>query len=193
VPQGGNTGLSGGATPDESGRCAVLSLGRLNRIRSVDTEGNSVTAEAGCVLAQLQQEAAKVDRLFPAEPGQRGLLPGRRHRRDQCRRHQCDPLRHGARSHLVLGLEYVRADGAVIHGLKPLRKDNAGYALRDLLIGSEGTLAVITAASFRLFARLRASATALCGIPNPAAAMRLLPCCARLPGADLQLRGDVRR
>lgn len=172
VPQGGNTGLSAGATPDESGRCAVLSLGRLNRIRSVDMEGDSVTAEAGCVLAQLQQEAAKANRLFPLSLGSEG----------SCQvggivatnAGGINVIRYGTVRDLVLGLEYVRADGAVIHGLKPLRKDNAGYALRDLLIGSEGTLAVITAASFRLFARPKASATALCGIPDPMAAIRLL-------------------
>ncbi|SFI83735.1 FAD/FMN-containing dehydrogenase [Bosea sp. OK403] len=172
VPQGGNTGLSAGATPDESGRCAVLSLGRLNRIRAVDAEGDSLTAEAGCVLAQLQQEAAKADRLFPLSLGSEG----------SCQvggivatnAGGINVIRYGTVRDLVLGLEYVRADGAVIHGLKPLRKDNAGYALRDLLIGSEGTLAVITAASFRLFAQPKASATGLCGIPDPTAAIRLL-------------------
>lgn len=173
VPQGGNTGLSGGATPDASGDAIVLSLTRLNRIRAVDVEGDTLTAEAGCILADVQQAAAAKDRLFPLSLGSEG----------SCQiggvvstnAGGINVIRYGTTRDLVLGLEYVRADGDVIEGLKPLRKDNAGYALRELVIGSEGTLAVVTAATFRLFPRPRISATALCGLDNPSAALKLLP------------------
>ncbi|MGX1790758.1 FAD-binding oxidoreductase [Bosea sp. NPDC055332] len=172
VPQGGNTGLSGGATPDGSGKAVVLSPARLNRIRAIDTEGDTLIAEAGCVLADVQQAAAAHDRLFPLSLGSEG----------SCQiggvvatnAGGINVIRYGTVRDLVLGLEYVRADGAVIHGLKPLRKDNAGYALRELVIGSQGTLAVVTAATFRLFAKPRASATALCGLASPADALQLL-------------------
>jgi FAD/FMN-containing dehydrogenase len=172
VPQGGNTGLSGGATPGASGTAVVLSLARLNRVRAVDTAGDTLTAEAGCILADVQQAAAEKERLFPLSLGSEG----------SCQiggvvatnAGGINVIRYGTVRDLVLGLEYVRADGAVIHGLKPLRKDNAGYALRELVIGSEGTLAVVTAATFRLFPKPRMSATALCGLADPADALRLL-------------------
>lgn len=172
VPQGGNTGLSGGATPDASGAAVVLSLARLNRIREIDTAGDTLTAEAGCILADVQQAASAHDRLFPLSLGSEG----------SCQiggvvatnAGGINVIRYGTVRDLVLGLEYVRADGVVIHGLKPLRKDNAGYALKELVIGSEGTLAIVTAATFKLFARPRASATALCGLADPADALRLL-------------------
>lgn len=172
VPQGGNTGLSGGATPDDSGEAVVLSLARLNRVRAIDTAGDTLTAEAGCILADVQQAASASNRLFPLSLGSEG----------SCQiggvvatnAGGINVIRYGTVRDLVLGLEYVRADGAVIHGLKPLRKDNAGYALRELVIGSEGTLAVVTAATFRLFPKPRASATALCGLASPADALRLL-------------------
>lgn len=172
VPQGGNTGLSGGATPDGSGEAVVLSLARLNRIRAVDIEGDTLTAEAGCILADIQQAAAAHDRLFPLSLGSEGSsqIGGV----VATNAGGINVIRYGTVRDLVLGLEYVRADGAVIHGLKPLRKDNAGYALRELVIGSEGTLAIVTAATFRLFPRPRASATALCGLASPADALRLL-------------------
>lgn len=172
VPQGGNTGLSGGATPDASGVAVVLSLARLNRIRAIDLEGDTLTAEAGCILADIQQAAAANDRLFPLSLGSEG----------SCQiggvvatnAGGINVIRYGTVRDLVLGLDYVRADGAVIHGLKPLRKDNAGYALKELVIGSEGTLAVVTAATFRLFPKPCASATALCGLASPAEALQLL-------------------
>lgn len=172
VPQGGNTGLSGGATPDALGEAVVLSLARLNRIRAIDTAGDTLIAEAGCILADVQQAAAANDRLFPLSLGSEG----------SCQiggvvatnAGGINVIRYGAVRDLVLGLEYVRADGAVIHGLKPLRKDNAGYALKELVIGSEGTLAIVTAATFRLFPKPRASATALCGLSSPADALQLL-------------------
>jgi FAD/FMN-containing dehydrogenase len=172
VPQGGNTGLSGGATPDASGTSVLLSLARLNKIRAVDIEGDTLTAEAGCILADVQQAAAANDRLFPLSLGSEGScqIGGA----VATNAGGINVIRYGTVRDLVLGLEYVRADGAVTHGLKPLRKDNAGYALKELVIGSEGTLAVVTAATFKLFARPRVSATALCGLASPAEALRLL-------------------
>jgi FAD/FMN-containing dehydrogenase len=180
VPQGGNTGLSGGATPDATGRAVILSLGRLNRIRSVDALGDTLIAEAGCILAEVQRAAADADRLFPLSLGSEG----------SCQiggivatnAGGINVIRYGTVRDLVLGLEFVTADGTVIRGLKPLRKDNAGYALRDMLIGSEGTLGVITAAAFKLFARPRASATALCGFASPAAALQVLQRLRRVAG-----------
>lgn len=172
VPQGGNTGLSGGATPDASGAAVVLTLARLNKVRAIDVEGDTLTAEAGCILADVQQAAATSYRLFPLSLGSEGScqIGGM----VATNAGGINVIRYGTVRDLVLGLEYVRADGAVIHGLKPLRKDNAGYALRELVIGSEGTLAVVTAATFRLFPKPRASATALCGLASPADALKLL-------------------
>ena len=172
VPQGGNTGLSGGATPDPSGMSVVLSLDRLDRILDVDPVGDTITVEAGCILADVQEAAAAHDRLFPLSLGSEG----------SCRiggvvatnAGGINVIRYGTVRDLVLGLDYVRADGSLIRGLKPLRKDNAGYALRELVIGSEGTLAIVTAATFRLFPRPRASATALCGLASPSDALALL-------------------
>ncbi|SEF86358.1 FAD-binding oxidoreductase [Bosea lathyri] len=172
VPQGGNTGLSGGATPDGNGDAVVLSLGRLNSIRSIDSVGNTLVADAGCILADVQRAATGADRLFPLSLGSEG----------SCQvggivatnAGGINVIRYGTVRDLTLGLEFVRADGAVIHGLKSLRKDNAGYALRDMLIGSEGTLGIVTGAAFKLFARPKVSATALCGLASPAAALHLL-------------------
>ncbi len=172
VPQGGNTGLSGGATPDAAGDAVVLSLGRLNSIRSVDALGDTLVAEAGCILADVQRAATDADRLFPLSLGSEG----------SCQiggivatnAGGVNVIRYGTVRDLVLGLEFVTADGVIIRGLKPLRKDNAGYALRDMLIGSEGTLGIVTAAAFKLFARPRASTTALCGFANPVAALQVL-------------------
>jgi len=192
VPQGGNTGLSGGATPDDSGAAIVLSLARLNRIRSIDTAGDTLVAEAGCVLADVQQAASAQNRLFPLSLGSEG----------SCQiggvvatnAGGINVIRYGTTRNLVLGLEYVRADGAVIDGLKPLRKDNAGYDLRDLVIGSEGTLAIVTAAALRLFPRPRASATALAGLTSPAAALDLLALLRQVAGeriASFELMCDA--
>jgi FAD/FMN-containing dehydrogenase len=172
VPQGGNTGLSGAATPDATGDAVVLSLERMHAIRSIDPLGNTVVAEAGCILAHLQNAAADVGRLFPVSLGSEG----------SCRvggivatnAGGINVVRYGMTRDLVLGLEYVTASGEVVEGPRRLRKDNAGYDLRHLIVGSEGTLAVVTAAAFRLMARPRHRASALCGLASPAAALRLL-------------------
>jgi FAD/FMN-containing dehydrogenase len=172
VPQGGNTGLVGGGIPDGSGRQAVLSLGGLNRVREVDPGGEWLVAEAGCALAAVQAAAEAAGRLFPLSLGSEGT----------CQVGGClsanaggvNVIRYGMARDLVLGLEVVLADGRVWNGLRTLRKDNTGYDLKQLFLGSEGSLGVITAASLRLFARPRERATAFLGVPSPEAAIALL-------------------
>lgn len=172
VPQGGNTGLSGGATPDDSGRAVILSLERMNRIRAIDPVGNTLVAEAGCVLANVQQAARDAGRLFPVSLGSEG----------SCQiggilatnAGGIDVVRYGMTRDLVLGLEYVTASGMIVPGPSRLRKDNAGYDLRHLLIGSGGTLAIITAAALRLVVPPAARTSVLCGLADPVAALALL-------------------
>ncbi|CAN7747292.1 FAD-binding oxidoreductase [Cupriavidus necator] len=149
VPQGGNTGLMGGATPDTSGRAVLLSLGRLNRIRDVDPDNDTITAEAGVVLAQLQDAAHEAGRLFPLSLGAEGSCTIGGNLGTNAGGTQV--LRYGNMRDLALGLEVVTADGEIWDGLRGLRKDNTGYALRDLFIGSEGTLGIITAATLKLY------------------------------------------
>jgi FAD/FMN-containing dehydrogenase len=172
VPQGGNTGYCGAATPDESGRQLVLSLRRLNRIRALDAANYSMTVEAGCVLAQVQQAADAAERFFPLSLGSEGScqIGGNL----STNAGGLNVVRYGMTRDLVLGIEAVLADGSVLPGLKSLRKDNTGYDLKSLLIGSEGTLAVITAATLKLWPRMRNSATALLALNSPADALALL-------------------
>src|ERR1700683_487363 len=172
VPQGGNTGYCGGATPDDSGRQLVLSLRRLNRVRDIDAANFSMTVEAGCVLAQVQQAADGAERYFPLSLGAEGScqIGGN----VATNAGGVNVLRYGMTRDLVLGIEAVLADGSVLHGLKSLRKDNTGYDLKSLLIGSEGTLAVITAATLKLWPKIRSRATALIGLASAANALALL-------------------
>jgi FAD/FMN-containing dehydrogenase len=171
VPQSGNTGLVGGQTPDDSGTGIVLSLDRLDRIRKVDPQGCTMTAEAGVILADAQAAAEEADRLFPLSLAAEG----------SCRiggnlatnAGGTGVLVYGNIRDLTLGLEVVLADGRVWNGLRALRKDNTGYDLKNLFIGSEGTLGVITAAVLKLFPRPRVTATALAGVADPAAALTL--------------------
>ena len=151
VPVGGNTGYCGGATPSEDGSQIVLSLARMRRIRSVDPLNYTMIAEAGCVLAEVQAAAASVDRLFPMSLGSEGScqLGGNL----STNAGGTAVLRYGMMRDLILGLEVVLPDGRILDGLKPLRKDNTGYDLRDMFIGAEGTLGMITAASCKLFSR----------------------------------------
>jgi FAD/FMN-containing dehydrogenase len=172
VPQGGNTGYCGGATPDESGRQIVLSLRRLNRIRSVDAGNFSLVAEAGCTLASVQAAAAEADRYFPLSLGSEGSCQIGGNLATNAG--GTSVLRYGMARDLTLGLEVVLADGSVLSSLSPLRKDNTGYDLKGLFVGSEGTLGVITAACLKLFPAPRALATAWVSIPDPAAAIQLL-------------------
>jgi FAD/FMN-containing dehydrogenase len=172
VPHGGNTSYCGGATPDESGSQIVLSLRRLNRIRSVDPMNYSLIAEAGCVLAEVQGKADEAERLFPLSLGSEGScqIGGNL----STNAGGTSVLRYGMMRDLVLGLEVVLADGRVLSSLTALRKDNTGYDIKSLFLGAEGTLGVITAASLKLFPKIRASATALAAVPDVRAAVALL-------------------
>lgn len=172
VPVGGNTGYCGGATPSEDGSQIVVSLSRMRRIRSVDPLNYTMIAEAGCVLAEVQAAAASVDRLFPMSLGSEGScqLGGNL----STNAGGTAVLRYGMMRDLILGLEVVLPDGRILDGLKPLRKDNTGYDLRDLFIGAEGTLGVITAAACKLFSRPASTVTALVGLTDPQRAVALL-------------------
>ena len=172
VPHGGNTGYCGGATPDESGEQIVLSLARLNRVRSVEPLNYAITVEAGCVLANVQQAAAAADRYFPLSLGAEGScqIGGNL----STNAGGTAVLRYGMARDLVLGLEVVLADGSVLDGLSSLRKDNSGYDLKSLFIGAEGTLGVITAATLKLFPAVATRATAFLAIADMEVAVRLL-------------------
>jgi FAD/FMN-containing dehydrogenase len=172
VPQGGNTGVVGGQIPDLSGRDVVVSLSRLNRIREVDTEGDTMTAEAGVILAEAQRAAAAADRLFPMSLASEGScqIGGNL----STNAGGTAVLAYGNTRNMVLGVEVVLASGEVWNGLRKLRKDNTGYDLRDLFIGAEGTLGIITAAVLRLFPKPRGRSVAFVGLKDPEAALRLL-------------------
>jgi D-lactate dehydrogenase (cytochrome) len=172
VPQGGNTGLCGGATPDASGGQLVLSLARLNRIRALDLVNNTLTAEAGCVLATLQQAADGADRLFPLSLAAEGSCTIGGNLSTNAGGVQV--LRYGNTRDLTLGLEVVLPSGEVWDGLRGLRKDNTGYDLKQLFIGAEGTLGVITAAVLKLFPKPRAQATAFLALASVPDALKLL-------------------
>ena len=172
VPQGGNTGLCGGATPNASGRELVVSLARLNRVREVDPLNYTITVEAGVILADVQKAAAEVDRLFPLSLGGEGTA--RIGGNLSTNAGGTGVLRYGNARDLALGLEVVLPDGRVWDGLSALRKDNTGYDLKHLFIGAEGTLGIITAAVLKLFPRPHAIETALVALDDPAAAVALL-------------------
>jgi FAD/FMN-containing dehydrogenase len=172
VPQGGNTGLSGGATPDASGQTIVLCTARLNRVRAVDPVGHTLTVEAGVTLQQVQDAARDAGRLFPLSLAAQGSCTIGGNLATNAGGVQV--LRYGNARELCLGLEVVTAEGELWDGLRALRKDNSGYDLRDLFIGSEGTLGVITAAVLKLFPLPAAQAAAFVAVPSPAAALALL-------------------
>jgi FAD/FMN-containing dehydrogenase len=172
VPQGGNTGMCGGAIPDESGKQVILNLSRMNRIRDVDAGNFSMTVEAGCILAAAQEAAKAAGRYLPLSLGAEGScqIGGN----IATNAGGINVGRYGTARSLVLGLEVVLADGSVLNSLRALRKDTAGYDLKQLFIGSEGTLGIITAASLRLFPDPGEMATALVGIESAGAAVELL-------------------
>ena len=172
VTQGGNTGMSGGATPDGSGAQVILSTVRMKAIRAVDPLNNTLTAEAGVLLTHIQAAAREVDRFFPLSLGSEGscTIGGNL----ATNAGGIAVLRYGNARELTLGLEVVLPDGRVWHGLRGLRKDNTGYDLRDLFIGSEGTLGVITAAVLKLHPRPLTRATAWVGAKDVDALVRLL-------------------
>ena len=180
VPFGGGTGLVGGQVAEGGPAPLVLSLERMRRIRQVDPVGDTITAEAGVILQDLQDAAAGADRLFPLSLASQGSCQIGGNLATNAG--GVNVLRYGNARALCLGLEAVLPDGSIWHGLSGLRKDNTGYDLRDLLIGSEGTLGVITAATLRLFPRPRAQGTALLVVPSPEAALDLLAMARRLFG-----------
>lgn len=172
VVQGGNTGLVGGATPDASGKALVLCTRRMDRIRRVDTDDDTITVEAGCVLQRVQEAAMAHNRLFPLSLAAQGSCTIGGNLATNAGGTQV--LRYGNARDLTLGLEVVLASGQIWEGLRGLRKDNSGYDLKQLFIGSEGTLGVITAATLKLFALPRARAVSLLALPNFSAAIKVL-------------------
>ena len=172
VPQGGNTGLSGGATPDTTGGALVLSLTRLNQVRRIDPVNNTIEVDAGVTLQQVQEAAREAGRLFPLSLAAQGSCTIGGNLATNAGGVQV--LRYGNARTLCLGLEVVTAQGEIWDGLRGLRKDNTGYDLRDLFIGSEGTLGVITGAVLQLFPLPAAQAVAFVAVPTPAAAIALL-------------------
>ncbi|MGZ8350043.1 MAG: FAD-binding oxidoreductase, partial [Allosphingosinicella sp.] len=172
VPQGGNTSMVGGATPDDSGRALILSLRRMNRIRSLDPSANLAVCEAGVILAHLHEAALAAGRRFPLTLGARGsaTIGGL----VSTNAGGTQVLRFGNMRRLVQGIEAVLPDGRLFEGLAPLKKDNRGYDLSQLLIGAEGTLGVVTAASLRLVPSIGERTVAWVGVESPAVAMKLL-------------------
>src|SRR5574343_1119540 len=172
VPQGGNTSLCGAATPDEAGRAVVVALGRLNRIAAVDTENNTISVEAGCTLAQVQEAARAAGRLFPLALASEGTCQIGGNLSTNAGGVQV--LRYGNTRELTLGLEVVLANGEIWNGLRGLRKDNTGYDLKQLFIGAEGTLGIITAAVLKLFPLPKTQTTCWLNVASPSAAVDLL-------------------
>src|SRR5258706_407466 len=188
VPQGGNTGLCGAATPDASGSQIVLNLSRMNRVRAIDARNNTMIAEAGCVLANLHKAAEEAGRLFPLSLAAEGSceIGGNL----STNAGGTAVLRYGNARELVLGLEVVLPSGEIWDGLRGLRKDNTGYDLKQLFIGAEGTLGVITAAVLKLFPLPKSHATAVVALESPERALALLEraletCGERLTGFEL--------
>jgi FAD/FMN-containing dehydrogenase len=188
VPQGGNTGLVLGSVPDRTGNAVVLSMKRMNRIRSMDPVNNTITVEAGCILETVQDAASNAGRLFPLSLAAEGscTIGGNL----ATNAGGTAVLRYGSMRDLCLGLEVVTADGKIWDGLRGLRKDNTGYDLRNLFIGAEGTLGIITAAVLKLFPQPKVQVTAMVGLNTPEDALRLLTmaqatCAASLTGFEL--------
>ncbi|SPA47944.1 FAD-binding oxidoreductase [Cupriavidus taiwanensis] len=184
VPRGGNTGLCGGATPDAHAHNVVLSLDRMNAVRSLDTIANTMVAEAGCILGNLRRAAQDANRLLPLSLAAE----------DSCQiggnlatnAGGVNVVRYGMTRELVLGVEAVLPNGEVFHGLRTLRKDNTGYDLKQLLIGSEGTLGVITAAALRLFPRTDTRSVVLAAVASSAQSLALYELLFEQCGARLQ-------
>lgn len=175
VPQGGNTGLSGAATPDDSGRSVIVNMRRMNRIRSLDIANDTILVEAGCILADIQGAASEADRFFPLSLAAEGScqIGGNL----STNAGGINVLKYGNARDLTLGLEVILPDGSVLDDLDTLRKDNTGYDLKQLFIGAEGTLGLITAATLKLFPALRARATALIALAGIDSAPKLLARC----------------
>ena len=171
VPQGGNTGLVGGQMPDRSGRAIVLSLSRLNRIREIDADNNTITVDAGVVLQTLQDAAEDAGRFFPLSLGSQGSCQIGGNLSSNAG--GTGVLAFGNARELCLGVEVVLPTGEILDDLRKLKKDNTGYDLKNLFVGAEGTLGVITAAVMRLFPKPRGREVAWLALPSPAAALEL--------------------
>ncbi|MBK8321207.1 MAG: FAD-binding oxidoreductase [Betaproteobacteria bacterium] len=172
VPQAGNTSLCGASVPDASGTQVVLNVSRLNKVRAIDLENDTITVEAGCILAELQRVADEADRFFPLSLAAEGTCEIGGNISTNAGGTQV--LRYGNMREQVLGLEVVLADGQLWDGLRGLRKDNTGYDLKHLFIGAEGTLGIVTAAVLKLYPKPRAIATAFVAVPGPAECVALL-------------------
>ncbi len=172
VPQAGNTSLCGASVPDASGTQVVLNVSRLNKVRAIDLENDTITVEAGCILAELQRVAEEADRFFPLSLAAEGTCEIGGNISTNAGGTQV--LRYGNMREQVLGLEVVLPDGQLWDGLRGLRKDNTGYDLKHLFIGAEGTLGIVTAAVLKLYPRPRAIATAFVAVPGPAECISLL-------------------
>ena len=172
VPQGGNTSLCGAATPDQTGQAVVVNLSRMNRIAAVDPKNNTISVEAGCTLAAIQEAARSVERLFPLALASEGSCQIGGNLSTNAGGVQV--LRYGNTRDLTLGLEVVLPSGEIWNGLRGLRKDNTGYDLKQLFIGAEGTLGMITGAVLKLFPLPRTQTTCWLNIVTPAAAVDLL-------------------
>lgn len=183
VPQGGNTGLAGAATPDASGRQVVVSTTRLNKVRSVDVANDTIVVEAGVILAQLQEVARQHDRLFPLTLASEGSCTVGGNLASNAGGNAV--LRYGNMRDLTLGLEVVTAQGDIWSGLRGLRKDNTGYDLRNLYVGSEGTLGIITAATLKLFPQPKVTLTALTATDSVDTAVDFLADAKKKLGAGL--------
>jgi len=184
VPQGGNTGLVGGQTPDTSGREILLSLGRLDKIREIDPTSNTMIVEAGVTLQKVQEAAESVDRLFPLSLAAEGSCTIGGNLASNAG--GTAVLAYGNARDLVTGLEVALADGNVLHNLSKLRKDNTGYDLKHVFMGSEGTLGVITAAVLKLYPRPRSVETAFIGLASPEKCLELLTLAQKMAGPDLK-------
>jgi FAD/FMN-containing dehydrogenase len=184
VPQGGNSGMVGGATPDATGEAIVLSLRRMNTIRSIDPDGRKVTCDAGVVLQTLHEAVAAQDMRFPLTLGGKGSATVGGLISTNAGGTQV--LRHGSMRALVLGLEAVLADGQVFSALTPLKKDNRGFDLKQLLIGSEGTLGIVTAATLRILPAISERVVIWAGVETVHAARALLLHCEDAAGEALE-------
>lgn len=184
VPQGGNTGLVGGQVPDPSGTQVILALNRLDKVREIDTASNTMTVEAGMTLLRVQEVADEQDRLFPLSLGSEGscTIGGNL----ATNAGGTAVITYGNARDLVTGLEVVLADGRIMSTLSKLKKDNTGYDLKHLFMGSEGTLGIITAAVVKLYPKPRSRETAFVGVPDPHKATAFLTMAQEMAGSDVK-------
>ncbi len=184
VPQGGNTGLVGGQSPDESGTQVILSLNRMDKVREIDKASNTMTVEAGLTLIRVQEAADAADRLFPLSLASEGscTIGGNL----STNAGGTAVITYGNARDLVTGVEVVLADGRVMSTLSKLKKDNTGYDLKHLFMGAEGTLGIITAAVVKLFPKPRSRETAMVGVADPHKATAFLTLAQQMAGSDVK-------